>query len=547
MEADEDKKDDKILKDDYALCLRLQKRLLESGIPQNIPGMNIEIASFDTRQVDGNFFHLFRPTPYFLDICLGDVLGKGSHALALATAVKSLIMRFTHTMQIESLSVPDSHYEETVFTPKEILTLIHREVHELLTDLKCYVSLFFGRFDLRYNTLTYIDCGFTQPIYYNFQNQKIAFIGGNGLPLGVVLDPDYTAKQMNFNQGDLFLFYFNSLIQVQSAQNEVFGIHRLADLIESHPQDSAGKLLDLVENAVITFSKRNFFDENLTAIGVKISAEKTSPLSKNARSVFLSDLSQLQGVREFVKKLCEHAPGDTERLTLQLELVINEVFCNIVKYSYHDRPDGEIVIEGRLEDDSVHLILTDSGDVFNPYESPRGIQSEDNLGLMIIEKVGENISYSPKIDASGQNRLEIVKKYFIEEDQIFPHVYSFSEVVKFEHTFQNDILIIVPQIDRLDIKNGAAFRDGLIEMIRNLDKYDFILDLEQIQYIDSAGLGAFLSLLRFLNKQKGILKIINMCTPVQTVFEIVFMKSLFDIYSTKEEALNSFKKRCSGK
>lgn len=540
MEKIEDEKIEEISKEDYITCLRLQKRLLESSVPQNIPGIAVEIATFETRQLDGNFFHLYRPTPYFLDICLGDVLGKGAHALALATTVKSLIMRFTHTIELSALNMPTGHYEETVYTPKEILSLIHREISELLIDLKCFVSMFFGRFDLRYNTLTYVDCGFTQPIYYNSQNQKIAFLNGNGMPFGVVLQSDYNARQMNFNPGDLFLFYFNSLIQVKSLENEFFGVHRLAQLIEGHPQDTAGRLLDLVENAVITFAKRYAFDENLSVIGVKIDEKKSFPCSKSASALFSSDLSQLQEVREFIKKLCEHAPGDAERLTLHLQLLINEVFCNIVKYCYHDSPSGDIQIEGRLEDGGVCLIITDSGDVYNPFESSR---SEDNLGLLIIEKVGENISYSPKVGSQTKNRLEINKKYFLSEEELFPHVFSMVETVRFHHEILDNILIATPQIERLDVKNSAAFRDGLIELIRNLDKNFVVLNLEQVQYMDSAGLGSFLSILRFLNLQHGIIKIINVNSAVQSIVEIVFMNRLFDVYSSKEEAVKSFKEK----
>jgi len=64
--------------------------------------------------------------------------------------------------------------------------------------------------------------------------------------------------------------------------------------------------------------------------------------------------------------------------------------------------------------------------------------------------------------------------------------------------------------------------------------------LGRLRFVDSSGLGAFISCLRKLNAKGGDLKLCGMSKQVRAVFELVRMHRIFDIFGTRDEALRAF-------
>jgi len=90
-------------------------------------------------------------------------------------------------------------------------------------------------------------------------------------------------------------------------------------------------------------------------------------------------------------------------------------------------------------------------------------------------------------------------------------------------------------IDNLDASNAKEF--GL-SMSPILNENEFIvLDMGSLEFVDSSGLGALLSCLRQQNARGGTLVLCAISKPVRTLFELVRMHRVFDIYNTCDEAL----------
>lgn len=90
----------------------------------------------------------------------------------------------------------------------------------------------------------------------------------------------------------------------------------------------------------------------------------------------------------------------------------------------------------------------------------------------------------------------------------------------------------------LDAANTAEFKFAVAPILKAHAKVVF--DLGQLRFIDSSGLGAFLSCLRQLSTRGGELKLCGMSTQVYQTFELVRMHKIFDIYATKKEAAAAF-------
>lgn len=90
----------------------------------------------------------------------------------------------------------------------------------------------------------------------------------------------------------------------------------------------------------------------------------------------------------------------------------------------------------------------------------------------------------------------------------------------------------------LDAANTEAFKSGIAPVLKTHTK--MVFDLSQLRFIDSSGLGAFLSCLRQLSTRGGELKLCGMSQPVYQTFELVRMNRIFDIYPSKNDAVQAF-------
>jgi anti-sigma B factor antagonist len=66
-----------------------------------------------------------------------------------------------------------------------------------------------------------------------------------------------------------------------------------------------------------------------------------------------------------------------------------------------------------------------------------------------------------------------------------------------------------------------------------------VLDLSQVRFVDSSGLGSILSCLRQMNAKGGELNLCGITKQVRALFDLVRMHRIFDIYDTRDEAVRA--------
>ena len=102
-----------------------------------------------------------------------------------------------------------------------------------------------------------------------------------------------------------------------------------------------------------------------------------------------------------------------------------------------------------------------------------------------------------------------------------------------------DVTVIVLPGEQLDAGNAKEFKRDIAPLLEPCSRVVF--DLRELRFVDSSGLGAILSCLRQLNARGGDLKLCAMTRPVRALFELVRMHRIFDIYGTRDDALNAMK------
>ncbi len=103
-----------------------------------------------------------------------------------------------------------------------------------------------------------------------------------------------------------------------------------------------------------------------------------------------------------------------------------------------------------------------------------------------------------------------------------------------------DVAVVAVPVEELDASNAGEFKRDMAPVLDANAK--LVLDLSRLRFVDSSGLGAFISCLRKLNAKGGDLKLCGMSKQVRAVFELVRMHRVFDILGTKEDAIRAFER-----
>ncbi|WP_420473273.1 STAS domain-containing protein [Noviherbaspirillum sp. ST9] len=104
---------------------------------------------------------------------------------------------------------------------------------------------------------------------------------------------------------------------------------------------------------------------------------------------------------------------------------------------------------------------------------------------------------------------------------------------------ENDIAIVRPQVKRLDASVALAFKQEVQQVVESGEKA-LVLDLADVQFMDSSGLGAMVSILKALGAG-GRLAVCNVTGAVLSLFKLTRMDRVFAIASAPAEAIGMLK------
>jgi len=113
--------------------------------------------------------------------------------------------------------------------------------------------------------------------------------------------------------------------------------------------------------------------------------------------------------------------------------------------------------------------------------------------------------------------------------------------MQFDVATDNGATIIRPTAERLDIEGAGEFRSMLLTLIEQGNRR-LVVDLKDVTFIDSSGLGALVSALKTLKRTDGAgdVRLARVQPPVVSLLEIIRLNRVFTSYQTVEQAIQSF-------
>lgn len=101
----------------------------------------------------------------------------------------------------------------------------------------------------------------------------------------------------------------------------------------------------------------------------------------------------------------------------------------------------------------------------------------------------------------------------------------------------NDTIIVVMK-GTLDISKQGRFKDELLKQVPS-DKTKLILDFQEVNFIDSACLGALISIVRTLRNRGGDVLLFGLQNEVRSIFQITRLDKVFKVFETRQDALTA--------
>ncbi len=102
---------------------------------------------------------------------------------------------------------------------------------------------------------------------------------------------------------------------------------------------------------------------------------------------------------------------------------------------------------------------------------------------------------------------------------------------------ENGVTFVIPRTSSLDSLTSAPFKGKFIDLINQGSRF-FILNLSSIEFMDSRGLGAIISILKNLTPVKGILVLCELKPQIVNLLNITNMHKVFLVSKDEREALN---------
>ncbi len=133
-------------------------------------------------------------------------------------------------------------------------------------------------------------------------------------------------------------------------------------------------------------------------------------MSRTFEAVIRNEFPQMESLASALQQFAEEH-NLAHGLVYKLNLAVEEMVSNIIKYGYDDAHSHEIGVHVSLEDGGATLRIEDDGHAFNPLDRPepdtnKPLEQREigGLGIHLVRNMCEDMRYRRD---NGRNILEI--------------------------------------------------------------------------------------------------------------------------------------------
>ena len=104
---------------------------------------------------------------------------------------------------------------------------------------------------------------------------------------------------------------------------------------------------------------------------------------------------------------------------------------------------------------------------------------------------------------------------------------------------RDNVVVLYVKEERLDAHNSSELKSAVQKLFEDGTK-NVLVDLKEVRFIDSSGLGALVSGFKNAISHQGNLKLSSLQSQVKSMFELTRLHRVFEIFPSTVEAIENF-------
>ena len=236
------------------LASQVQQQLLPAGPPVR-DGIKIAAGIKYAKKMGGDYYDFIELPDGGIGIAIADVSGKGTAAALLMPPVEVALR----------LSARNGTTLEQTFQD------LNRVINDV-TESTRFVTLFYGKLCLSDKRFEFINAGHNPPLRYKSRTETCEWLQAGGMPLGLFPSTQYLVQTIQLESEDILVFYTDGVTESENAAGEEFASGRVAEIVSRHAMETAQEIYNELRKWLFDFRGGDNFDDDLTLIVMKISA-----------------------------------------------------------------------------------------------------------------------------------------------------------------------------------------------------------------------------------------------------------------------------------
>jgi len=216
----------------------IQMSILPSTLPE-VSGVRIAASYLPLAAVAGDLYDAVALDDGALALLVADVSGHGVPAALIASMVK---VAFTS-------SLVDSH------DPGDVLTRMNTTLCGMFASSYVTAACVVAR--PAQHSIEYALAGHPSPLMVQRGNGAVAELNERGIILGFLPSATYTTTSVPITTGVRLVIYTDGVIEAPGADDDQFGIERLAQLTAGQPEGTPASFVNMVVDAIRRFARRS--------------------------------------------------------------------------------------------------------------------------------------------------------------------------------------------------------------------------------------------------------------------------------------------------
>lgn len=255
-----------------------------------------------------------------------------------------------------------------------------------------------------------------------------------------------------------------------------------------------------------------------------------------------SDLGILSSLYPILHRWAEE--GGLERHDRsRVSVAVTEAVTNAIIHAHADRPHQRVYVRLAHDNGMLTAEIGDRGEW--PWQAPAPPgpdrwEQPGGRGLVLMDRLAAELTIGPR--PGGGTRVWMAfrpdEKTKRSDTSTRPDAAGEGgKDMEYREECINDVDVMRIS-GRIDLVTSNTLKDAIRERLHR-QRLALVLNLERVDFINSSGLGALVSMLKDVRLVNGRMALCDLAPYVQEIFEITQLSNVFEIFPGEKEAVAS--------